>query len=243
MKSELHVARTALAIAILVIVSSSARADRWAYAVGEVNGVTSLYKVDLTTWTATDIGSVGTLMEGLATAASGQLYGTDDSGYLYLINHDTGQTTLIGSTGQGDVEGLDYDKTRLLGVSLDTDPPVVFSIDTTNATTQPLVTATQDTGGVRAMCVRDNSTVFVVGDGPPAHTLYSINLNTGAVTTIGTLNVAGTLVAAMDFVDGTLYCLDLAGNEYTINTTNADVTFVGNTGGQLWLDMKGIPPQ
>jgi hypothetical protein len=93
------------------------------------------------------------------------------------------------------------------------------------------------------MCVRDNAHVLVVGDGPPANTLYSIALHTGEVVAIGTLDIGTALLPAMDFVDGVLYGLDSLGNEWTIDPDTADVTFVGNTGGQFWLDMKAIPPQ
>jgi hypothetical protein len=243
MKSYLYFAKAALACAILTIVCSAARADNFAYAVGVGNGTTNLYKIDLTTVQATEIGNLGVLMEGLANTASGALYGTDDGGSLYLINVKTAQTTLIGSTGQGDIEGLDFDGTKLLGIDFTVNPSAIFSIDTANAKIKNLVTASESTGDVRSMCVQGEAHVLVVGDGPPEHTLYSIDLRSGAVFTIGTLGITATEMPAMDFVNGVFYGLDVSGNEWIINPANADVTLVGNTGSQLWLDMKAFPAQ
>ena len=92
------------------------------------------------------------------------------------------------------------------------------------------------------MTVLDPNDVLVRGDGPPNNTLYSLNLTTGVVTTIGTLAVHGSQFAAMDFgTNGVLYGLDNDGSEWIIDPTTAGVTLVGNTGGQFWLDMTAAP--
>ena len=64
-----------------------------------VDATGSLYSVDLTTATATPIGSTGQLIEGLAISPQGSLFGTDFLGNLLSVNRTTGAATLIGNTG------------------------------------------------------------------------------------------------------------------------------------------------
>jgi hypothetical protein len=169
------------------------------------------------------------------------LFGTDVAGNLYSLNKTTGAATFVGATGRGNIEGLDFSGSTLLGTDFN-DPVTVFSINTSNASTANIVTASSLTGVVRTMTVLDPNNVLVRGDGPPNNTLYSLSLTTGAVTTIGTLAVNGFQFAAMDFgTNGVLYGLDNDGSEWIIDPTTAGVTLVGNTGGQFWLDMTAAP--
>ena len=233
-----HVIRIVLVLAVCGVSSQAAKADNFAYAAA-TDG--NLYLVDLTTSTPTLIGSMDQpqFMEGLALSPGGQLFGTDDAGNLFSINPTTGAATLIGSTGLGDVEGLKFDGVTLLGINFAA-TPTVFSINTVTAGATDVVTADSPTGAVRAMTVLDPNDVLVRGDGPPNNTLYSLNLSTGFVTTIGTLAVDGSQFAAMDFVNGVLYGLDNDGSEWIINPSDAAVTLVGNTGRQFWLEMTAV---
>jgi hypothetical protein len=238
-----------LAVTATLALSPAARADDYAYAVGTTNveGV-FLYRVDLTTLLPTEIGNVKYVMEGLALSRTTKtLYGTDLYGQLYIIDTKTGHTKILGSTGRGDIEALGFDGNTLIGVDL-LNPPTIFAINTSDAQTTTIVTAATPTGAVRAMAVVDRYHVLVVADGPPLDTLFEIDLVTGAVTTIGTLAVdtdgqpqTGSSVPAINFVNGTLYGLDLNGNVWIIDPHDAAVTLVGNTGPQNYLDMTAIP--
>jgi hypothetical protein len=92
------------------------------------------------------------------------------------------------------------------------------------------------------MAVLDADDVLIRGDGPPNNTLYSLDLTTRAVTTIGTLAVHGAQFAAMDFLsDGNFYGLDNDGSAWLINLATAGVTLLGNLGGNFFLDMTTAP--
>jgi hypothetical protein len=206
----------------------SLRADIIAYAVD--NGE-NLYSVDLSTATSTLIGSTGEFLEGLALSPGGTLFATDGNGHLYTVNKATGASTLVGSTGLGDIEGLTFDGSTLLGTDFN-DPTTIYSINTTNANVTSLVSA--NAGVVRAMSLLDSNDVYVTSDSPVFQSLETINLTTGSTTDIGAFSDSN-LIAALVY-NGVLYALDSAGNEYTINRANADLTLVGNTGGQFYLD-------
>ena len=117
------------------------------------------------------------------------------------------------------------------------DPTTIYSIDTSNAAVTSVVTA--NTGVVRAMSLLDSNDVFVTSDSPEMQSLETIDLTTGDVTDLGYLN-DGNLIAALAY-NGVLYGLDGAGNEYTINPANADLTLVGNAGGNYYLDATLAP--
>jgi hypothetical protein len=74
----------------------SAAADQIGFA---VDNTENLFSVDLTTATATRIGSTGQFLQGLAFSPRGGLFGTDYLGDLYSVSTTTGAATFIGSTG------------------------------------------------------------------------------------------------------------------------------------------------
>jgi hypothetical protein len=223
-------------LALSIVSALSAHAAPIAYGIGTDN---ILYSVDLTTATKTAIGPTGVtdFMEGLAQAPNGRLYSTDSSGNLYEISITTGAATLIGSTGMGNIEGLDFDGSTLLGSDFSSTVTIV-SIDPTTAAAANVVTATTSSNGViRALAVVDANTVLLVEDAS-SNFLTSLNLTTGVRTVIGDLGQSGQFILAMDFAsDGNLYALSSSGNEYIVNPTTAGLILVGNTGGDFWLDM------
>jgi len=196
-----------------------------------------LYSVDFATSTASLIGNMGFFMEGLALSPNGILYATDTDGNLYDVNQTTGVASLIGNTGEGNIEGLDFMGSTLLGTDFTSGNVTVFSINTSNAVTSDIITSTTSPLNVRTMAVLDSNNVLVRGDGPLFNTLHSLNLTTGSLSAIGTLGI-NDLLAAMDFLsDGNLYGLDSAGNAWLIDPTNANVTLLGDTGDLFWLGM------
>ncbi len=230
---------------ILHLSVGSAKADQIGFA---VDGTDNLFSVDLTTATATPIGSTGQFLQGLAISPTGSLFGTDYLGNLYSVSKTTGATTLIGSTGLGDIEGLTFRGSTLIGTNFSDlgGPTTVSAINTTTAA--PTLITSFSQGPVRAMALVNTNTVDVASDSPVSQSLVQVNLLTGANLNLGQLPsnglaVTGTdLIAALNFgTDGVLYALDGLGNEFTISSNGAG-TMVGNTGGQTWLDLAMADP-
>jgi hypothetical protein len=230
-----------LTIAMTIVASilhfslRSAAADQIGFAV-DVTG--NLYTVDLTTAAATPIGNTGQLLEGLAISPQGALFATDFLGDLFSVNKTTGAATLIGNMGVGDIEGLTFTGTTLIGTDFSNlgGPTTVYAINTSTAAPTAITSFSQ--GPVRAMALVDTNNVDVASDSPVSQSLVQVDLTTGTNTVLGQLpSMGAALIAAMNFgTDGNLYALDPLGNEFIIASNGAG-TLVGNTGGQDWLDL------
>jgi hypothetical protein len=237
---------TTLAIAMSLVAGipdfsvRNAAADQIGFA---VDNTENLFSVNLTTATATPIGFTGQFLQGLAFSPQGSLFGTDFLGNLFSVSTTTGAATLIGSTGLGDIEGLTFRGTTLIGTNFSNmgGPTTVSAIDTTTAAATPITSFSQ--GPVRAMALLNPNTIDVASDTPVSQSLVSVNLLTGTNTSLGQLPSTGAaLIAALDFgTNGVLYALDPFGNEFIISSNGAG-TLVGNTGGQYWLDLTVDPP-
>lgn len=223
----------------------TAAADQIGFA---VDATGNLSGVDLTTATATPIGSTGQFLQGLAVSPTGSLFGTDYLGNLYSVSKTTGAATLIGSTGLGDIEGLGFSGATLIGTDFSNlgGPTTVSAINTSTAAPTTITSFSQ--GPVRAMAVVNPTTVDVASDLPVSQSLAQVNLMTGTNLNLGQLPsnglaVTGTdLISALNFgTDGVLYALDALGNEFIISSNGAG-TLVGNTGGQDWLDLTVDAP-
>jgi hypothetical protein len=224
-----------LVAGILYVPVRSAAADQLGFA---VDNTENLFSVDLTTATATLVGNTGQFLQGLAVSPGGSLFGTDFLGNLYSVSKTTGATTFIGSTGLGDVEGLTFRGTTLIGSNFSNlgGPTTVSAIDTTTAAATSITSFSQ--GPARAMALVNTNTIDVASDSPVSQSLVQVNLLTGTNTSLGQLpSMGGALIAALNFgTDGVLYALDPFGNEFTIASNGAGF-LVGNTGGQYWLDL------
>jgi hypothetical protein len=218
----------------------SAAADQIGFA---VDNTENLFSVNLTTATATPIGFTGQFLQGLAFSPQSGVFGTDFLGNLFSVNTATGAATLIGDTGLGDIEGLSFNGSTLLGTNFSNlgGLTTVSAINTTTAAATTITSFSQ--GPVRAMAVVNPTTIDVVSDSPVSQSLVSVNLLTGTNASLGQLPSTGAaLIAALDFgTNGVLYALDPFGNEFIISSNGAG-TLVGNTGGQYWLDLAIDPP-
>jgi hypothetical protein len=194
-----------------------------------IDSQSTLFKVDLTTATASVIGPTGVgHIEGLAISPDGKVLGTDSRGELYSINSTTGSATFIGKTHLGDVEGLGFRGPTLLGVNFG-DPTRVYAIDPTNAHVTPLVTTNPAAGPARAMALENDTTALLVSDTPRFQTLLSLDLETGATSALDTLHPTASVLAAMAFgPDRKLYGIDAIGDEYMISPSNGALTLMGN---------------
>ena len=224
---------TSLVAGILALSVRSAAADQIGFAVDITE---NLFSVDLTTATATRIGSTGQFLQGLAFSPQGSLFGTDYLGNLFSVSKTTGATTLIGSvnvggTSVGDIEGLTFRGGTLIGTNFSNlgGPTTVYSIDTTTAAATAITSFSQ--GPVRAMTLLNANTIDVASDSPVSQSLVQANLLTGTNTSLGQLpSMGAALIAALGLgTDGVLYALDPFGNEFTIASNGAGIP-VGNTG-------------
>ena len=228
-------AKLALTALTCLALAPAAHAQVNAYAV-DTNS--NLNLVNLSAATVSTIGPTGQFFEGIALSSTGSLFGTNGSGQLYSINTATGASTLIGGTGRGNIEGVVFNGSTLLGIDFAI-TPTIFSINTADATTTNLVTLSSAIGAVRAMTLLDSNDVLVRSDRPQNNDLDRVNLTTGQVTVLG--QMPGDIDAALGFgSDGNLYTLDDNGNEYLINPSNGSGTLVGNAGGLFYLDLATI---
>jgi hypothetical protein len=152
-----------LVVGILQFSVRSAAADQFGFA---VDNTTNLFSVDLTTATATPIGFTGQFLQGLAVSPQGSLFGTDFLGNLFSVNKTNGAATLIGDTGLGDIEGLTFRGTTLIGTNFSNlgGPTTVSAIDTTTALPTTITSFSQ--GPVRAMALVNTNTIDVASDSP-----------------------------------------------------------------------------
>jgi hypothetical protein len=208
-----------------------------------VDNTETLFSVDLATATATPIGSTGQFLQGLAFSPGGSLFGTDYLGNLYSVSKTTGAASFIGSTGLGDIEGLTFRGTTLIGTNFSNlgGPTTVSAIDTTTAAATTITSFSQ--GPARAMALVNPNTIDVASDSPVSQSLVQVNLLDGTNRSLGQLpSMGAALIAALGFgTDGNLYALDPFGNEFMIASNGAGI-MIGNTGGQYWLDLTVDPP-
>jgi hypothetical protein len=224
-----------LGAGLLAFSVGNAAADQLGFA---VDNTENLFSVDLTTATATPIGFTGQFLQGLAVSPQGGLFGTDFLGNLYSVSKTTGAATFIGGTGLGDIEGLSFNGSTLIGTNFSNlgGPTTVSAINTTTAAATAITSFSQ--GPVRAMAVLNPNTIDVASDSPVSQSLVQVNLMTGTNMNLGQLPSTGAaLITALNFgTDGNLYALDPLGNEFMIASNGAGIP-VGNTGGQYWLDL------
>src|SRR5262249_27768118 len=121
--------------------------------------------VNLSNASATLIGNMGAVMEGLALAPNGDLFGAGSPdngggfpGALFKINRDTGAATVIGDMGRGDIEGIHFIGNQLIGIT--PNGQTIFSIDTANASTTDIVTVHGGTTGAVALTALNSDTVL-----------------------------------------------------------------------------------
>lgn len=230
----------------LLRIAVPAQASPLAFAIDNVGG---LYSIDLTTATATLIGttSMAGRPGGLALSSSGVLFATDwnfSSSFrskLYSIDPETAETTAIGETGAGLIFALDFNGTTLFGSQFKRNPRI-----------SSMNTATGESGGITnfgdsnlridALTALSSSTMLVMTRLQGSHNvLRSIDINTG-VTGVPLGASRGPVIGAMDFAsDGNLYGVDFTGGVWQINPTTGERTAIGNTGNHYWFGLAAIP--
>jgi hypothetical protein len=205
--------------AFLCLAASAQATTGWAVQSG-VGGDNALYRINLETGAATKIGlGVGyTQLRSLTFDAEGRLWGADDGAdQLIRIDLQTGVGTPVASTVDSSVHTLEFDCAgRLLMVA---NPGSVYGLYTVNPT-DASATLVGPTGVAVVGLASTQSALFgLTGSGTVG--LGRINPATGAVTPVGSTNVAdlqgGGLAAA---VTGSLWAIssDASANIYSVDS-------------------------
>jgi uncharacterized protein (TIGR03437 family) len=183
------------------------------------------------------IGVLVALAASLEAGDSAYMLGTAALGVqnpLGTVDLNTGVFTLIGNMGNGGYDGL----AALNGILYTEQNGLLYSVNTSNAslsligglTGNNLVTFGSTTTGLYGVGNRGSQTVA---------TLFSINPQTGAMTTIGPLGASAVpngqdSYAALSVGSSTLY-LAYRSNLYIVNTTTGAATQVGTTDSHDYL--------
>ncbi|HEY4232373.1 MAG TPA: PEP-CTERM sorting domain-containing protein [Lacipirellulaceae bacterium] len=166
-----------------------------------------------------------------ASAALGQLYGiNNDNGNLYKISTADASLALVGNTGIAAIGSLEYRPSdgRLYGFTSGSNPNL-YRIDRSNANATlvgPLSTVFDFEG---ALVLAPNGTAYAANLGSSlADGLFTINLDTAAVTTIGTISGGEHDINGLAWrSDGMLVGLDRVTNSLlAINPSTAVSTLI-----------------
>ena len=183
------------------------------------------------------IGILVTLAASLQADDMAYALGTQSLGVqnpLGIVDLKTGVFTLIGNMGNGGYNGL----AALNGVLYTEQNGLLYSVNTSNAS----LTLIGGINGANLAAFGSTTTGLygLAGTGSNVvATLFSINPQTGAMTTIGPLGASAVpngqfSYAALSVGSSTLY-MEFNSNLYIINTTTGAVTQVGTTSSNAYL--------
>ncbi|MFN0132960.1 MAG: S8 family serine peptidase, partial [Phycisphaerales bacterium] len=194
----------------------------FAYSV-QSNGNDHLYRIDLGTGIATDLGLVGNGdIEGLSFGPNGRLYGltgTGAGGQLWDLSVPPG--SLVGNSVRANLDaGMDYYNGQMYNIQGNSGASSLYRVNTTTGAPTLL--------GSNALYFGDLAIDLLgnafASENLSANTLYSINLTNGAATLVGALGVnPGQFGTSFDDT-GTLWALDDGGQIYTIDTATGAAT-------------------
>jgi hypothetical protein len=185
--------------------------DGFLYGITAAGAGAHLYRINLTTFAATDIGplNLNTVFEGaLAFAPNGTAYGTNEgtstNPQLFTVNLNTGAATIVGqiSGGAHDVNGLAWGSDNML-VGLDRVTNALLRIDPTTAASSVIATVPPVVGGAGGMTIVDGTAYFnTAGPAtsiPGSNELWSFDLFTGASARIGSFapTITGTGISGL----------------------------------------------
>ena len=213
--------------AVLFAMSSAAQANLIVYTVDTVSD--QLYTIDVMTGTSTAIGEVGFGdVEGLSfQPGTGVLYGLDDdSDQLITVNTITGAGTVVGALGAnfGDA-GLAFSANGNLygGTDLGTNDGF-YSINVATGAASIINGDASDAHGLAFF----DGVMYGISDEDDG--LFSIDLISGAETSIGTLGFSTDEDGFIIDASGNGYLLqdDVGGGIYSINLNTGASTFLAS---------------
>ena len=158
------------------------------------------------------------------------LAGNGQSGNYYEITLSDGSLTSVGSMPTNPINmGEEYAAdTTIYRINYIAE---LYSVNPLNGNTTLLTTLSGLSGGIPVGIAYDwdNDLMYIAStDGSTTNYLYTVNLDTYALTLIGSDNA---LISGMDFAnDGNLYATDLSDNLVQISTADGSVTTVGPIG-------------
>jgi len=156
----------------------------------------TLYTINPSTAAATAVGQLGigdTFEGGLAIDPNGRAFGTNQGNnqacVLFTVNLSTGGATTIGMIGNGnhDINGLAWRSDGQL-VGLDNLTNALLTIDPTTAATTTIATLTPTVGKVGGFAYDGLNYYYSTACASGSNSLYSVNINTGASTLIGSFS-------------------------------------------------------
>jgi hypothetical protein len=219
--------------AVTVFGPGAAQADTLAYAgLGDSTGGFGTIDLNTGAFTAAT-GSLGFEPAGLGEVGS-TIYTADYlTGDLYSVNPGTGAATLISSS----LPTVSLFGSTTSGLYEVTTSGELYSVSTTGTTTAigPLGVALSGYRNISA----GGGTLYLTSNG----STYSVNTTTGAASLIGSPG-ASPQIAALLFLNGTLYGTDTANTIDTINTSTGAATggaSISGTGGANVWGLAQIP--
>lgn len=206
------------------------------YATGQIigDGSSNLYRVDNydTAPAAVDLGETGLFLTDMAITPSGIGYAISVNA-LYRIDLTNAAPTLVGNlSNQNSLDSLEAASDTTL-YTWGFDDSRIFSLDTLTGAAAPLV----DTGffGGGDLALAPNG-VDLYGS-TTTNRLIRVNLNTLAVTDIGSFGITDFIIPGLDFApDGRLFGTQGIGGSslarvYQIDTNTGAATLIGDIAG------------
>lgn len=189
-----------------------------------------------------------------------QLFTSDVNDDTLVRVEDDGTTSTVGSFGVGNVSGMFYHELSQTLYGLDNGSDNLVIINTHSGAASPvgaLGTNVRNQAGL-TFDANSGTTYFIRGNGSGATTpfsanLFTINLATGAASSVGNSGISGQTVGlAYDNANDILYAItnnasgDATNNNslFTVNTSNGSMTRIGALGieisnGGLTFDQEG----
>lgn len=232
-----------LAISILILMFSTNAMAGVLYGIDRDGD--NLISVDLNTFAATTVGSLGTddSYGGLAYDVNGDIMymapGRNNN-TIYTVNYTTGAATLLGTHGITDVFGLAFDSSNnvLYG---STTQNTVYSFSQVDGSATLIGTTGSNIGGLAYDSAQDR----LIGIATGGAVIYEINRSTGAATILqSSLPSTNDVGFTYDFENNLFYSLGLNGLliEYT-PTTFAATQIASGLPAIDGLTFIGIPSQ
>lgn len=222
-----RILRTSLGLAIAVaLFASTAHAGPIGYAVNS-NGNDHLFRIDLGTGVATDLGAITfDDAEGISFGSDGRLYAIGGTvNELWDITTPPG--ALVGATGSriGLDAGLGMDPItgRMFNLNGNSGQSGLYQVNISTGATTWIGNGDQ---------FGDNIAISMAGvayaiDGIFTDSLYRVDLSTGAFTLVGNLglgNIGSQFGSSFDPLTGILWALNDSGQIFNVNTTTGLAT-------------------
>jgi hypothetical protein len=236
---EIAMFRTCAIVGLLACAATALAQGPVGYSV-QSNGNDHLYRIDLLTGQATDLGLVGLNdAEGVSFGPGGNLYAIGGT-VMEFWNITTPPGALVGPTGarSGIDAGLGYYNGVMYNMQGDTGGSYLYTINTGTGAATLVGRGTKFADNIAILNGVGYAADWIFDD-----SLFKVDLATGQFTLIGGLNQGNvSLQAGSDFYGNTLYNLTSDGRIFTVNINTGAATFVANvSAGTGWEGLAIVP--